>query len=73
MALLEPVGVSARNPAAHRPVVESGDAGGSLIATGTTHFPFTLTNLETGERVRIVLHAPEVPKILAGMLKEASC
>ncbi|EDR14529.1 uncharacterized protein LACBIDRAFT_305211 [Laccaria bicolor S238N-H82] len=62
-------------PAAHRPVVKTDDAGQTIPyimgqpfkAIGTTFFPIVLTNAQTQEHIRLVLHAFMVPKLLMGM------
>jgi hypothetical protein len=62
-------------PAEHRPALDtaiSGQSiqmitGGHITSIGTTLFPFVLSDAETGERLRIVLHAIVVPRLLVGM------
>jgi hypothetical protein len=38
-----------------------------MVSVGTTFLPFILTDAETGERMRVVLYAIVVPKLLMGM------
>ncbi|KIL54592.1 hypothetical protein M378DRAFT_1052863 [Amanita muscaria Koide BX008] len=62
-------------PAEHRPALDTDLAGqsvellmgGPVISVGTTFLPFILTDAETGSRMRIVLYAFVVPKLLMGM------
>jgi len=41
--------------------------GQPLKAIGTTFFPIILTNAQTQERIRLILHAFVLPKLLMGM------
>jgi hypothetical protein len=62
-------------PAEHRPTLDatlSGQsiemiAGGPITSIGTTLLPFVLSDADTGEQLRIVLHAIVVPRLLMGM------
>ncbi|KAM6497554.1 hypothetical protein JOM56_008027 [Amanita muscaria] len=62
-------------PEEHRPALDTSLAGQSIellmgvpmVSVGTTFLPFILTDAETGERMRIVLYAIVVPKLLVGM------
>jgi len=41
--------------------------GAPLTSIGTTHFPFIISDADTGEKLRIVLYAIVVPRLLVGM------
>ena len=63
-------------PKEHRPELDESDAGrpvglifsgGDMTTLGSVNFPFILRDMETGERMRYVLRAYVVPRLLIPM------